>query len=187
MEELYRQLSGISCLGDADYPSSHRSVLRSAGDHRLFLFSGFVMDARGQPPHAGHGIVGGSSTLALLAMHVYPLRTFRDLKGSRHGGSQPNLYDIERKSQSSNHPTEFEDLTDARCSWMFLTLWNHGTRTCESLQRQTACLSYDEKTMVLINILPGQIRAVVRIRLHMFPDPLPNSPQLEQNESFSKL
>ena len=65
--------------------------------------------------------------------------------------------------------------------------WSPGTRMSGSSLKPAVALSYDEKEMALINIVPEQIRADIMIRLHMFPDPNPLSPQHEQDECFTKL
>ena len=48
-------------------------------------------------------------------------------------------------------------------------------------------MSFDERKLALIGIVPEQIRADIMIRLHMFPEPPPGSSQIVQDESFTEL
>ena len=48
-------------------------------------------------------------------------------------------------------------------------------------------MSFDERKLALLSIVPEQVRADILIRLHMFQEPAPGSTQLEQDESFMRL
>ena len=57
----------------------------------------------------------------------------------------------------------------------------------EFLEAGGRAMSFDERKLALISIVPAQIRADIMIRLHMFPEPPPGSSQQVQDESFTQL
>ena len=77
-------------------------------------------------------------------------------------------------------PAEAKRLTDVPKA---LETWDTDMR--EFLEAGGRSMSFDERKLALLNIVPEQIPADIMIRLHMFPEPPPGSSQSEQDESFT--
>ena len=66
-----------------------------------------------------------------------------------------------------------------------LEAWDTDMR--EFIEAGGRGMSFDERKLALLNIVPEQVRADIMIRLHMFPEPAPGSSQAIQDEIFTKL
>ena len=79
-------------------------------------------------------------------------------------------------------PAEAKSLSDVPAA---LEAWDTEMR--EFIEAGGRVLSFDDRKMALLHIIPDQMKADIMLRLHMFPEPPAGSSQDVQDESFAKL